>query len=130
MISLLLHLVAKILGKNFFLQLIIGIASIYLGWKFIPGVEFVGGIKALLIVGVILGLINFFIKPILDFITMPLKVLTFGLFGLVLNMGIIHVVDVLREELIISGIKPLFWMTIMIWGLSLATHLVFQKKGA
>ena len=100
------------------LQIVAGILGIWLATKFVPGVEFTGGIQILGFCGLVLGLINFFIKPILKVVTLPLRILTFGLFSLVINMGIVWIVDIIFPELIISGIVPLFWTSIVVWGLS------------
>ncbi|MDI6591361.1 MAG: phage holin family protein [Patescibacteria group bacterium] len=102
---------------GFLLQIIAGILGIWISTKIVPGVEFKGEIQYLILAGVILGLINFFIKPIIKIIALPLTILTFGLFSLVINMGIIWVVDIIFPELIISGIIPLFWTSIIVWGL-------------
>ena len=96
--------------------------------KFVPGVSLevlpdssFFGIKLtqfwqiLFLVGGILGLINFFIKPILDKITLPLKILTLGLFSLILNMVIIKFLDILFLEFKILGLIPLFWATVIVW---------------
>ena len=99
-------------------QIIAGILSFWLAIKFVPGVEFVGDIKYLLLAGCVLGLINFFIKPILKVITLPLRILTFGLFSLVINMVIVWAIDVIFSELIIDGLFPLFWASIIVWLLS------------
>jgi len=103
-----------------FLQIVAGILGIFLAVKLIPGVVFTGDWKALAIAGGILGLLNFFIKPILKIITLPLKILTFGLFGLVINMLIVWVVDIIFPELIIPGIIPLFLTSLIIWIISFA----------
>ena len=49
--------------RRLILQIIAGILGIWLASQLVPGVEFTGPIKALCIAGLILGLINFFIKP-------------------------------------------------------------------
>jgi putative membrane protein len=123
--------------NSLILQIIAGILGIFLGTRFIPGVsleiipgqsslfgiEFTASWQILLLVGSVLGLINFFIKPVLKMITLPLRILTFGLFSLVINMLIIWTVDILFPELIISGIIPLFWTTVIVWGVSLLLGL-------
>lgn len=109
-------------------QIIAGILGFWLATKFVPGVEFVGEIKYLLLAGSILGLINFFIKPIIKMITLPLRILTFGLFSLVINMAVVWIVDILFPELIISGLLPLFWTTIIIWLVSLLLGLYQPRK--
>jgi len=102
-----------------FLQIIAGILGIFLAERFVPGVSFTGDWKTLIIAGGILGLLNLFIKPILKIITIPLRILTFGLFGLVINMLIVWVTDIIFPELIIRGIVPLFLTSVIVWGISL-----------
>lgn len=113
-------------------QIIAGILGIFLAVKFVPGVslgiipgessffgvELTQEWQILILVGAILGLINFFIKPILDKITLPLKILTLGVFSLIINMAIIWFVDIFFRELQISGLLALFFSTIIIWGIS------------
>lgn len=50
----------------------------------LPGIH-LAGFKAALLTALALGLINAFIKPVLSLLTLPLTVMTLGLFSLVLN---------------------------------------------
>lgn len=111
-----------------FINITGGILGLWLASQFIAGVEFTGNWKLLLLAGFVLGLINFFIKPLLKFISLPLRILTLGLFGLAINMAMIWLVDIYFTELIISGIVPLFWTTLIIWGLSLILPLLFPRR--
>jgi len=126
-----------------FLQIIAGILGIFLATKFVPGVslqilpgqsslfgiEFTAAWQILVLVGGVLGLINFFLKPVLKIITLPLRILTFGLFSLVINMLMVWVVDILFLELVISGIIPLFWTTVIIWLISLLLGFYQPRRG-
>jgi len=114
--------------RKIFLQICSGILGFWLAQEFITGVSFDDRWKTLLLAGLILGLINVFIKPIVKFLTTPLRLLTFGLFGLVINMGIIWLVSYLLKGLDIRGIIPLFWTAALLWGLSTILHLFFPKK--
>lgn len=76
-----------------------------------------------LLLGVTLGLINYYIKPVLDTLGLPLKIITLGLFGLVINMGLIWSVDYLFQEFEAPLFYPLFWTSIIIW----AMHIVVSK---
>lgn len=122
-------------------HIVAGIISFWLAIIIIPGVEIniisdISGIfgiqfttfwQILILVGFILGLINFFIKPVLKIITLPLNILTLGFFGLIINIVIIWVIDVLFLELIIIGLIPLFWIAIIVW----LTNLIlgtYKKK--
>ena len=119
------------MGKLFF-HIISGILGLFLASRFVPGVEFTGPVKTLLIAGLILGLVNFLIKPILKTIALPLRILTLGLFSLIINMLLVWVVaDILfPKEIEIKGILPLFWTTLIIWVLNFFFGLVSSKKKA
>ena len=104
-----------------------GALSIYLATLFVTGVsleiipgqntffgiEFTQQWQLLLIVGGILGFMNMFIKPILSLLTLPLMILTLGLFPLIINMALIWVLDILFLELIIIGLVPLFFTAVI-----------------
>ena len=109
--------------RTLILQVVAGIGSLWLAKELVTGVSLKGDIKILLVIGAMLGLINFFIKPILNLITLPLRVLTFGLFTLVINMGIVWIVEIMFIELDITGLLPLLWTGIIVW----ATSLIASK---
>lgn len=109
-------------------QIIAGIIGFWAAIEVVPNVEFIGSDTILVLCGVIFGLINFFIKPVLNFITLPLRIITLGLFSLVINIAIIWIIDIIFPELIIRGFVPLFWTTIIIWGLSLFINSLIKNK--
>src|SRR5687767_4980687 len=51
----------------------------------VPGIEVEGGVLTLLWLGVLFGLVNAILGPILRILTLPLTVITLGLFALVVN---------------------------------------------
>ena len=59
------------------------LALIFTSWV-IPGIEVSSFLNAMFVV-VIIALINTFIKPFLQIITLPINILTLGLFSLVIN---------------------------------------------
>lgn len=105
--------------RKLILQIIAGIVGIWLTKELIEGVIFTGSLENLLIIGITLGLINFFIKPILDLIALPLRILTLGLFGFLINAGIVWTIDIIFKELNIVGLFPLLWTTLIIWIISI-----------
>jgi len=116
------------MGKLFF-HIISGALGIFLASKLIPGVEFTGSYRMLLIVGAVLGLINFFIKPILKAISLPVRILTLGFFTLVINMFLVWSVEVLfPRHLEITGLWPLFLTTLVISFLNFLLGLYTPKR--
>lgn len=47
-------------------------------------------IKSYLILGFLFWIVNFWLKKILHIVSFPLKLLTFGLFSIVINVGVIY----------------------------------------
>jgi len=114
--------------KRLISQILAGILGFYLAIRFIPGVEFAGSWQILILAGIVLGLINFFLKPILKIITLPIRIFTFGLFTLAINMGMIWIATRFFPQLKISTVLSLFLTSILVWGLNLIFPLFIPKK--
>jgi putative membrane protein len=69
----------------------------------IPGVA-INSIWAGLFAAFILGIVNGFIKPVFTFLTLPLTILTLGLFLLVVNGLMLMIVAVLVPGFTVSGL--------------------------
>ena len=63
---------------------LVGALSIILVAEFLEAVT-VSGVYIALIVALLWGLLNIFVRPLLFFITLPINILTFGLFTFVIN---------------------------------------------
>lgn len=113
--------------RGLILQIISGILGLWLAIRFVSGVKLEGEIQILFFAGFILGVLNFFLKPVLKLITLPLWLLTFGIFSFIINMGIIWLVDIIFPKLIIEGVVPLFWTTLWILGISILVSIFSPK---
>ena len=122
--------------RNFLSCIIAATLGLWLAVLFVPGVSvalhsdsnFFGvSITAYwqlyLLLGVILGLLNFFIKPILKTISLPLEIITLGLFTFVINMALVFVVDYEFAEFSAPFLWPLLWTSLVIWGLGVILSL-------
>lgn len=85
--------------------LAVGIAAA--AWLF-EGVEVSGGFWDYVWVAAILGLVNAVLRPVLILLTLPLTILTLGLFILVVNAVTLGVTDWLTTAIEIDG----FWTTL------------------
>ncbi|MDD5376836.1 MAG: phage holin family protein [Candidatus Gracilibacteria bacterium] len=74
----------------------------------LPGVT-VSGFLPALFVAILLGVINTFVRPILLFLTLPINILTIGLFTFVLNALIIIVISELVSGFKVDG----FWWALL-----------------
>lgn len=86
------------------LKIIINVAGFYLAARFFPEITY-DYPSALLWAGLVLGVVNVLVKPILVLLTLPITILTFGLFTLVINT-----LMVLLTGYLIGGLHiPGFW---------------------
>ena len=69
----------------------------------IPSVDIDGGVGTLLWVALLFGLVNGLIGPLLRLISLPLTLVTFGLFGLVINGALLAITAGLSDALDVGG---------------------------
>ena len=67
------------------LKIMINALSIAAAVKFIDGIVFTGAWWKMIVIGAVFGIVNSLIKPIVTIFTIPLIILTLGLFTLIVN---------------------------------------------
>lgn len=92
----------------FVLQLLLTALAAFLAAKITPGVTITSYWSAILL-AIVLGLLDVFVKPLLEFISIPVTVLTLGLFMLVINAVIILLASWLLSSFQVSG----FWTAML-----------------
>ncbi len=99
-------------------KVVINAFAIWIATLVVPQVD-VGGstlgnrILTLLIVGALFGVINTFLKPLVKLFTLPLYLLTLGLFTFIVNALMLKIVEWLSERIGIAfDAGPFFWSTL------------------
>jgi len=116
--------------RKFLFQVLAGMLGTFLATQIIPGVTFLGPRKIFLLIGLAFGMINYFIKPILNFVLFPVRLLTFGLIGLVIDISIVWFVSsvLFPDYLKISNTSALLGTTIIIWFTSFFFYLLAKRS--
>ena len=82
-----------------------------------------------LIAALILGLVNALIRPLLFILTLPVTILTLGLFSFVINALMIWLASTIVKGFVVEGFVPAFLAALLLWAISLATNwLIRQAK--
>ena len=110
--------------RDFFTHTLASIIVLWLANQFLTGVSFTGSNTILIFCGTVLGFLNAFVKPVFKAITLPLLILTLGVFSFILNALMLEFVDIIFPELIIQGIIPLLITT---FALSVITQMLQEK---
>lgn len=92
----------------FIIQLLLTALAAFLAAKLTPGVNITSYWTAILL-AIVLALLDTFVKPILQFISIPVTVLTLGLFLLVINALIILLASWIIDSFQVDG----FWSALL-----------------
>ncbi|MEA2688323.1 MAG: putative rane protein, partial [Candidatus Eremiobacteraeota bacterium] len=91
----------------------------------VPGIH-VSGFGGAILAALILGIVNAILRPILIVLSLPLELVTLGLFTLVINALLFWLVGALHVGLTVDGFWPAFWaaivMAIVSWLIALVTR--------
>jgi putative membrane protein len=110
---------------NLIIRILVTALLVVLLANILPGVD-VADYTSAILVAIVLGLLNIFVKPILVILTLPITVVTFGLFLLVINALIIQFAGS-----IVSGFSVTSFWYAMLFSvvLSIAQSIVYGLTG-
>ena len=89
--------------KNFLIRLFVNALALTAAAWLIDGIEMSGGFWDVLLVALVFGVVNAFLKPILLVFTFPLLVLTLGLFALIVNALMLLLTARILDDFAVSG---------------------------
>lgn len=80
-----------------------------------------------LIAALILGLVNALIRPIVLVLTLPVNIVTLGLFTFVVNALMIWLVSTVVKGFEVSGFVPALLAALLLWVVSLGTNAIIKN---
>ena len=98
---------------GFILRIIVYTLALLLAAHVVPGIR-LDGLASALVAGLLLGLVNAVVRPILVVLTFPITLLTLGLFLLVLNAFCLWLVSVFVSGFRVAGFWPAFWGALLV----------------
>jgi putative membrane protein len=84
---------------EFVIRTLINAIALIAAVRIVPNVTFAGDLPQLLLLAVIFGLVNAFVRPIVKLLSLPLNMLTFGLVGFVINAGMVMLAAAISDNL-------------------------------
>ena len=96
--------------RGFLVNLVVIAIAVWVGAALVPGVEVEGGVLTYLWIALLFGIVNAILGPILHLLALPLTILTFGLFALLVNGALLGITAWLSgDNLNVNG----FWGTVL-----------------
>lgn len=119
-----------IVGIRAGIMLLANAFALWLADRLVPGFVLNANFWTLLLIALILGALNFFLKPILTLVLGPLILLTLGLGVLVVNAIIIYLlsaiaanIDFLNGSIIIQSVPALLLATLIVSAVNFIFHI-------
>ena len=82
------------------------VAAVYLTVSIVPGITVAGGWITILLVALVWSVIMMVVKPVLSILTLPITIITLGLFSFILNALIFWAVTLIVPGFGVAGFLP------------------------
>lgn len=102
---------------------LISALAILLISQYLPGFQVASFVTAL-VVAVVLGILNALIKPVILILTLPINILTLGLFTFVINAFLLIVTSLFVKGFHIDGFMPALIAAFFLWIINVVLHIV------
>jgi putative membrane protein len=113
---------------GFLIRAVIVALGLWLATAWVSGVS-IDTPETLLMAGILLGVVNSVIRPIAIVLTLPMTVLTLGLFLLVINAGMVALVAWILPGMHVNGFGAAFWTAILVSIVSMIGSWFVGGKG-
>ena len=99
--------------RGFLVRLVITALGLWIADQLLPGI-WISGTGALIVSALVLGFVNALVRPILFFLTLPLTILTLGLFILIVNGISLGLVAWLVPGFHVAGLWAATWGAVIV----------------
>lgn len=111
------------------LRWLINALALLAATQFISGFE-VNTFYAAIMAALVLGLLNAVVRPVLIFFTLPINIITLGLFVFVINGFLIWFMSTFIKGVTVDGFLPALLVGIFLWAVSVVTNWFLKTDNA
>jgi len=109
--------------KRFLQRWLINTVAVMVAAKIVPGIE-CDSITTLFAASLLLGIFNASLRPLLWLLSLPLVIITLGLFALVINALLLYFVGHLMKSFVVADFRAAFWGSLIISLVSLVLNSI------
>jgi putative membrane protein len=113
---------------GFLLRAVITAIGLWVATMWVPGVHY-DSVGWLLGAGLLLGVVNAVVRPIAFILTLPITIITLGLFLLVLNALMVWLVAWVLPGFHVDGFKSAFLTAIIVWLVGWVASWLIGRRG-
>jgi putative membrane protein len=120
--GIILALLREIIAMNYIIKILLTAIAVFVIANILPGVSIESYFTSI-IVAVIIGLLDSLVKPILIILTIPITIITLGLFLFIINALIILIADYFISGF---GVGNIIWAAIFSILVSLLQSILYK----
>jgi putative membrane protein len=113
----------------FIIRLVLNALALLLIANFIPGIT-VQSFPIALLAAFVIGLVNALVRPLCEILSLPITILTLGLFSLVINAAMFGLAAWLTPGFNVAGFGPAFWGGLVFAVLATVISWMVNEKSA
>lgn len=106
---------------------LVNAVALWVAAALVPGIH-IAGTGTLLLAALVIGLVNALLKPVLVILTLPVTLLTLGLFYLVLNGLLFYLAAALTPGFVLAGFWAAFFGAIVMSLTGMALHGLIPEE--
>ncbi len=114
--------------QGFLIRAALVALGLWLATVWVRGV-YIDGPLTLILAGVTLGIVNSIVRPIAILMTLPMTIVTLGLFLLVINAGMVALVAWMLPGMHVAGFWAAFWAAVLVSLVSMLGSWFVGPKG-
>jgi len=105
---------------------IVNVVAIWVAAHFVDGINYSDDYWILIVAGLIFGLVNFFVKPIVKLLAIPLIIVTLGIVLFFINLLMLYITSWIVTGFDIDSFMSAVWATVVITLVNWLLHGVFD----
>ena len=113
---------------GFLIRVLVNAMAIWLATEIVPGIV-ARSATTVVVAALVLGLVNAVVRPVLLVLTLPLTLVTLGLFLFVLNAICLWLTSAVVPGFAVHGFWPAFWGALIVSALSWAVNGFVSDRG-
>ena len=113
--------------RGLLIKWIINSLAILIVTYIVKGIQVASPLTAI-VVALVLGIINTFLRPLIILITLPINIFTLGLFTFFINGFLFFLVSKIVKDFVIIGFWPAFFGSLLFSAISLFLSLMIKKE--
>ena len=105
---------------------IVNVAAIWVASIFVDGVDYSEDYWVLIVAGLVFGLVNFLVKPIVKLLALPVIILTLGVALFFINLLMLYITSWIVSGFDLDSFRSALWATLIITVVNWILHGIFD----